>query len=198
MDVVRSAVRALAGDLSVVTTGGRGTRFIIDLPLTLMIVDALLVHVSGQQMAVPQPVLREILQVDAATIVPFENNDVVPYRGTVLPVIRLARLFGLAEVARPSVYLLVVGTESAPMALMVDRLVALREIVVHPVTDPLVTVPGVSGATELGDGRVSLILDAAAILRLAQEQQDHRARSRHAPHGMSSTLRTRRPSQRSS
>lgn len=198
MDVVRSAVRALSGVLSVSTSPGRGTRFVVDLPLTLMIVDALLVQVSGQQMAVPQPALREILQVDASAIVRFENNDVVPYRGGVLPVIRLARLFGLTEIARPSVYLLVVGTESAPMALMVDRLVELREIVVHPVTDPLVTVPGVSGATELGDGRVSLILDAAAILRLAQEQQEHRTRSRHAPHGMSSSLRARRPSQRSS
>ena len=60
------------------------------------------------------------------------------------------------------------------MGLVVDRLLGLREIVVHPVVDPLVAVPGVSGATELGDGRVSLILDSAALLRLAHEQHERR------------------------
>jgi chemotaxis protein histidine kinase CheA len=63
MDVVRSTVRALAGELSLDSTPGRGTRFVVELPLTLMILDALLVDVGGQQMAVPQPALREILQV---------------------------------------------------------------------------------------------------------------------------------------
>ena len=174
MDVVRSTVRALAGELSLTTAPGRGTRFVIELPLTLMILDALLVDVGGQQMAVPQPALREILQVEASSIVPFENNDVVAYRGGVLPLVRLARLFGLAEGTGASAYLLVVGGESAPAGLLVDRLVGLREIVVHPVTDPLVAVPGVAGATELADGRVSLILDAAALLRLAHEQRERR------------------------
>jgi two-component system chemotaxis sensor kinase CheA len=178
MDVVRSAVRALAGELSLETVPGRGTRFLIELPLTLMILDALLVDIAGQQMAVPQPALREILQVAAAAIVPFENNDVITYRDGVLPLVRLARLFGLPESRPTSVYVLVVGTEAAPMGLVVDGLLGLREIVVHPVADPLVSVPGVAGATELGDGRVSLILDAAALLRLAHDRREHRPRVR--------------------
>ena len=180
MDVVRNSVRALAGDLRLDTTPGQGTRFAIELPLTLMIVDALLVDVGGQHMAVPQPVLREIVQVESSAIVRFENNDVVPYRGGVLPIVRLARLFGIPETPVETVYLLVVGTDTAPMGLLVDRLLDLREIVVHPVTDPLVAMPGVGGATELGDGRVSLILDAAALLRLAHEQREHAARARAA------------------
>lgn len=176
MDVVRSTVRALAGGLSLDTTPGVGTRFVVELPLTLMILDALLVDIGGQQMAVPQPALREILQVGTAAIVPFENNDVIAYRDGVLPLVNLAHLFGL-PVSRPtSVYVLVVGTEAAPMGLLVDRLLGLREIVVHPVADPLVSVPGVAGATELGDGRVSLILDAAALMRLAHERREHRTR----------------------
>ena len=65
------------------------------------------------------------------------------------------------------------------MGLVVDRLLGLREIVVHPVTDPLVSVPGVSGATELGDGRVCLILDTAALLRLAHERRAPRPRVHH-------------------
>ena len=176
MDVVRSAIHALAGDLSLETTPGIGTRFVIELPLTLMILDALLVEIGGRQMAVPQPALREILQVESASIVAFENNDIIPYRESTLPLLGLAQLFGLADAGRGTVYVLVVGSEAAPMGLLVDRLLGLREIVVLPVADPLVAVPGIGGATELGDGRVTLILDAAALLRLAHDRRERRAR----------------------
>jgi two-component system chemotaxis sensor kinase CheA len=125
-------------------------------------------------MAVPQPSLREILQVDTASIVTFENNDVVRYRDGVLPIVTLARLFDFPETEGASCYLLVVGTEAAPMGLRVDRLVGLREIVVHPVTDPLVAMPGVAGATDLGNGRVSLILDTEALLQMAEVQREMR------------------------
>lgn len=175
MDVVRSAVRALSGQLTVESVAGRGTTFMIELPLTLMILDALLVDVGGQQMAVPQPSLREILQVETAAIVTFENNDVVRYRDGVLPIVSLARLFDFPESRGASCYLLVVGTEAAPMGLRVDRLIGLREIVVHPVVDPLVAMPGVAGATDLGNGRVSLILDTAALLQMAEVQRETRA-----------------------
>ena len=174
MDVVRSAIRSLAGEVSMDTRPGRGTCFVIELPLTLMILDALLVEIGGRQMAVPQPALREILQIDAASIVSFENNDIVAYRGSTLPLLGLAQLFGLDAGGSGTVYVLVVGSESAPMGLLVDRLLGLREIVVLPVTDPLVAVPGIGGATELGDGRVTLILDAAALLRVAHERRARR------------------------
>ena len=178
MDVVRSAVRALSGELTMESVPGCGTEFTIELPLTLMILDALLVDVGGQQMAVPQPALREIVQVDAESIVTFENNAVVRYRDGVLPIVHLARVFGFPELPTTRCYLLVVGSEAAPMGLRVDRLIGLREIVVHPVADPLVAMPGVAGATDLGSGHVSLILDTAALLRLAEEQRDERAAAR--------------------
>jgi two-component system chemotaxis sensor kinase CheA len=178
MDVVRSAIRDLSGDIALHTELGRGTRFVIELPLTLMILDAIMVLVAGQEMAVPQPALREILKVEASEVVSFENNDVVPYRGGVLPLLPLARLFGFAHADRArnaAFHVLVVGHEAAPVGLVVDRVVGLREIVVHPVADPLVALPGIAGATELADGRVSLILDTAALLRLGQAQRDGRA-----------------------
>ena len=183
MDVVRSAVRALAGELSVESVPGRGTCFEIELPLTLMIVDALLVDVGGQQMAVPQPALREIVQVEVSSIVGFENNDVVRYRDGALPIVHLSKLFAFPVSRATTCYLLVVGSEAAPMGLRVDRLIGLREIVVHPVADPLVAMPGVAGATDLGNGRVSLILDTAALLRLAEDQREARAAARVASDG---------------
>ena len=178
MDVVRSAVRALSGELSVESTPGRGTCFTIELPLSLMILDALLVDVGGQRMAVPQPALREVVQVDVASIVTFENNEVVRYRDGVLPIVHLARLFDFPVSGDARCYLLVVGSEAAPMGLRVDRLIGLREIVVHPVADPLVAMPGVAGATALGNGQVSLTLDTVALLRMAEEQRAGRAAAR--------------------
>jgi two-component system chemotaxis sensor kinase CheA len=174
MAVVRSTVRGLAGELTLETTAGQGTCFTIELPLTLMIVDALLVEVGGQRMAVPQPALREVLQVDEAELTRFESNEVIAYRGGVLPLLSLRRLFGLPEAARRALYVLVVGSDASMTGLVVDRLVGLREIVVQPMADPLVAVPGIGGATELGDGRVNLILDAVALVRLARERREAR------------------------
>ena len=182
MAVVRSTIRALGGELSLETERGRGTRFIAEIPLTLMIVDALLVEIGPHQMAVPQPVLREILRVDAESPTRFEANAVMPYRGNVLPLVSLSRLFGMGDSVEDPFFVLVVGSEAHPLGLMVDRIVGLREIVVHPVSDPLVAVPGISGATELGDGRVCLIIDAGAVARMAQDRGVTRlSRGRAAP-----------------
>jgi two-component system chemotaxis sensor kinase CheA len=178
MDVVRAAVRALSGELTMDTAPGAGTAFTIELPLSLMILDALLVDVGGQLMAVPQPALREILQIASSSVVSFENNDAVSYRDGVLPIVHLAPLFGFPDSRPERCYLLVVGSDAAPIGLRVDRLIGLREIVVHPVADRLVAMPGVSGATDLGNGRVSLILDVAAVLRLADAQRDARTAAR--------------------
>lgn len=185
MDAVRAAVRGLAGELTVETVPGRGTSFAIELPLTLMIVDAVIVEVGRQYFAVPQLVLREILQIETSNVVTFESNEVIPYRGAVLPLLSLSPLFGLPDDRRSSRYVLVIGTEAEPTGLLVDRLHGLREIVVQPVVDPLVSVPGIAGATQLGDGRVSLILDSAAVLRLAAIH-----RQRGEPHARSSARRT--------
>jgi two-component system chemotaxis sensor kinase CheA len=176
MDVVRSTLRALGGELFLSSEPGRGTRFTVELPLTLMIVDALLVKIGAQTMAVPQPALLEVVQVEASEVVTFENNEVVRYRGRVLPLLRLRRIFGIGgDGARASFPVLVVGSEAQPVGLAVDRLAGLREIVVRALADPLVAVPGIAAATELGDGRVCLILDSAALAQLAHRQRENAA-----------------------
>lgn len=174
MDVVRSTLRALGGELFMTSEAGRGTRFAVELPLTLMIVDALLVRIGAQTMAVPQPALLEVIQVEADEVVTLENNEIVRYRGKVLPLLRLHRIFAIDGdgEARTSFPVLVVGSEAQPTGLAVDRLAGLREIVVRPLTDPLVSVPGIAAATELGDGRVCLILDAAELVQLGHRQRE--------------------------
>lgn len=170
MAVVRTNIRALGGELLVETRLGSGTRFTIELPLTLMIADALLMEVGDQSMAIPQLALREILQLDPAAITRLENNEVMSYRGAVLPLINLQRVFNHAPATDPRRHVLVVGTDTQLTGLIVDRIIGLQEIVVHSVADPLVAMPGIAGATELADGRVSLILDTAALVRRSRER----------------------------
>lgn len=169
MTVVRDTVQELGGTLALWTEPGRGTRFTIELPLTLAIVDALIVSAGGQTFAMPQPAVREVLEVQPTALMAIENNELIAHRGGVLPVIRLARLFNLPDEPGRALYLLVIGAGLNAIGVAVNRILGQREIVVRAVTDPLVRVPGIAGATELGDGRVVLILDAQALARLHRE-----------------------------
>ena len=170
MGVVRSAIRSLGGELFVDSVLGQGTRFTIELPLTLMITDALIVEIGDQSMAIPQVALREIVPLDPAAVTHLENNEVLSFRGRVIPLVNLATLFKWESKPGVQRHVLIVGSVAHPTGLIVDRLVGLREIVVHPVSDPMVAVPGIAGATELADGRVSLILDAPTLVRVARER----------------------------
>jgi two-component system chemotaxis sensor kinase CheA len=92
----------------------------------------------------------------------------------VLPVLRLARLFNLPEERDRPFNLLIVGAGLSAVGIAVSRIHGLREIVVRAITDPLIRTPGIAGATELGDGRIVLILDAQALARLGREMAaDH-------------------------
>jgi len=164
MDVVQRAVRELGGTLSLDTEPGQGTRFVIEVPLTLAITDAVIATVGGQTFAVPQSSIREVMEFSPAAVRALENHEIVPYRGRVLPLLRLAALFGLQPRPSRTLHAFLVGTGPAAVAIAVDRIQTQREVVVRPMADPLVKVEGVTGATDLGDGRVVLILD---LLRVA-------------------------------
>ncbi|HEY4307608.1 MAG TPA: chemotaxis protein CheA [Gemmatimonadaceae bacterium] len=179
MSVVRTTIRALGGELFVHSELGRGTRFTIELPLTLMITDALIMEIGDQAMAIPQVALREIVPYDAAAVTRFESNEVLTYRERVVPLVNLATFFRIPPGKGVSRHILIVGTDTHLAGLVVDRILGLREIVVHPLTDPLTSVPGVAGATELADGRVSLILDAAALVRRSREASGRNRRPNH-------------------
>jgi two-component system chemotaxis sensor kinase CheA len=167
MAVVRSAVLELGGALTLDTAPGQGTRFLIELPLTLAITDAIIAEVGGQTFAVPQTSVREVVEVGGESIRALENHEIVTWRGAVLPLVRLSALFGMP--ARPGrmLHVFVIGGGAGATAVAVDRIRTQREIVVRPITDPLIRSEGITGATDLGDGRVVLILDLVRIARLA-------------------------------
>jgi two-component system chemotaxis sensor kinase CheA len=167
MDVVKNAIEELGGQVSLATRKGEGTTFTIELPLTLAIAEALIVSVDGQRFAVPQSAVREVLEVESASTKVLENNEIIPYRGKVLPLIRLARVFEMNHQRGEKFHVLVTGEETNAVGLAVDRILGQREIVVRAIKDPLAQSRGIAGATELGDQRVVLILDIGALRQLA-------------------------------
>jgi two-component system chemotaxis sensor kinase CheA len=167
MDVVKKATEELGGRLSLATKLGEGTTFTIELPLTLAIAEALIVSVNNQRFAVPQSAVREVLEVESAATKVLENNEIIPYRGKVLPLLRLARVFEMNCQRADKFHVLVIGEETNPVGLAVDRIIGQREIVVRAIKDPLAQSQAIAGATELGDQRVVLILDITALRQLA-------------------------------
>ena len=170
MAVVKSTVEELSGTIALDTEPGQGTRFIIRLPVTLAITDALISRVGNEAFAIPQGSVREVIEVAEADIRQLEENEIAPYRDGALPIVRLSRLFGIERVQTARFHAFVIGYGPTAIAIAVDRIVGQREIVVRTIADPLVRVDGISGATDLGDGRVVLILDPAMLARLTSQR----------------------------
>lgn len=176
MDVVSRAVKSLGGTLSLQTSPGRGTSFTLRLPLTLVIIDAFIVGSGNQRFAVPQGAVSEVMELDESMVISLEAGEIFSCRGDPLPVSRLSSLFHLPEapaasgIPRRTKIALITGENGSRTALIVDRVLGTREVVVRTVIDPLVARPGIAGATELGDGSVVLILDVADLLRHARRK----------------------------
>jgi two-component system chemotaxis sensor kinase CheA len=140
-------------------------------PLTIAIVDSFMLRCGGERFVVPVPVVEEIIELEHASIVhgPRTAGDATRFfarRGETLPVVDLSRALGMTPGSndRPSAQALVVrrGGET-PVAFAIDRVLGQQETVVRPLLDPLVSVLGVSGSTDLGDGRATLVLDLLGL-----------------------------------
>jgi two-component system chemotaxis sensor kinase CheA len=166
MDVVATTIRELGGTVAVETEAGRGSVFTLRLPLTLSIADAIIVSANAQRCAIPQSAVEEIVQIPAIQVRAVKEAELLPFRGGLLPFVRLRRFFDLPADSGTLLTVVVLNSDRGSFGLAVDRVHAQREIVVRPVADPLVRVPGVAGATELGDGRPVLILDPLGLGRV--------------------------------
>lgn len=170
MDVVRTNIESVRGTATLQSTRGKGTRFILRLPLTLAIAPALILDVAGSRFAIPQHSVVEILEAkrDSAGILKRVHGAlVVDLRGDVLPAVDLAELLGIARQptsAQPQV-IVVVRTSGSTIGFVVDAVVEVQEIVVKPLNRSLSGLEVYSGQTILGDGSVLLILEAAGIAR---------------------------------
>jgi two-component system chemotaxis sensor kinase CheA len=164
LDVVKNNISNLSGIIDVWSERGKGTAFHLTLPLTLAIIRALVVGVSGRTYAVPLNSVLEILSVVPRDIRTVERREVLDLRGQTLPFIRLARLFGLPETNSSRHFVVVVGLAQERMGIAVDELFGQQDIVTKPLGGRLQSIRGISGATDLGNRRTVLVLDVAALL----------------------------------
>lgn len=170
MDVVRRNIKELGGSVELASTPGEGTVTTITLPLTLAIVDGQTVRVGTESYIVPLVAIIESLQLkqDVAREV-HGHGELFPFRGDYLPVIRLHEVFGIEPRSRNlgDGLLMVVEGESGRAGLFIDELLGQQQVVIKSMETHYARIPGVGGATILGEGSVALILDVTGLLRLA-------------------------------
>ncbi len=173
MDVVKANIEKLNGTIDIESQKGIGTRFRVKIPLTLAIIPALLVKVSGELFTVPLSTVDETLRVYKNEVSAIEGIDVFQLRETTIPLIRLSELFDMQ--ATPSrderIFVVVVNTGVKRVGLVVDELIGREEVVIKPLEDYLQENSGFSGATILGDGSISLILDIYELVNLSIDKQ---------------------------
>ncbi len=165
MDVVKTNIGRLGGVIDLESEVNIGTKITVTLPITLAIVSALLVHVAGRLYALPLNAVSEAMVLDRQAIRVVDGKEVQSLRGASLPLCYLRRLFRLSHEREPNKEFVVVATiGSRRLGLVVDDLLGQQNIVIKALGATLSDVRGFSGATELGDQRLALVLDVASII----------------------------------
>jgi len=172
MDVVRSNIERIGGNVDLQTTAGRGTVLTIRIPLTLAIISGLVVESFGERFAVPQSAVVELVRVGSNTQVEWlDSAPVLRLRGQLLPLVQLGPLLGLAPYLEGGApvegFIAVLQADTARFGLLVNGIFDTEEIVVKPVAPILRDLQAFSGNTILGDGGVIMIIDPAGIARIA-------------------------------
>jgi len=165
MDVVKAKIESLNGTIDIETEKGKGTKVIINLPLTLAIIQALLVKVGEEQYAIPLHSIDETTFLIPEQIKMVQNYEVFLLRDMVLPLIRGSRLLEVptADQKNSEEFVVVVHKGKQRLGLVVDQLVGQQEIVIKPLGNLLAGIPGIAGATILGNGQVATILDVNSL-----------------------------------
>jgi two-component system chemotaxis sensor kinase CheA len=171
MDVVRRNLEAIRGRIDISSAPGRGTTFAIRLPLTLAVTDGMLVRVGQERFVVPITNIHMSFRPEPSMLsTVVGKGEAVLLRGELMPIVRLHRLFDVADAVQSPMdgLLMIVGDAERRTALLVDELLGQQQVVAKTLGESLGKVPGITGGAILGDGRVGLILDVGETVALAQ------------------------------
>ncbi len=168
MDIVRDSIRKLSGDLQLFSEPGKGTRMVIKLPLTLAILTALIVRVRNDLFAFPLSTIEESIEIPAGSVMRVDGRDILHWRDQILPFVRLDNVLGYPQIeeTREHLYAIIAEIHRNRIALGVDEFLQKRELVIKSLAEHYQNVPGLSGASMLGDNEIVFILDVEEIARM--------------------------------
>jgi two-component system, chemotaxis family, sensor kinase CheA len=175
MDIVRSKIKELSGAVEVQSEPGRGTTFTIKLPLTLAVLPSLMVEIGGDAFAIPLESVVEIVHVDRRDVSTVHQQQIVSIRDRVVAVLSLSSVFRwrqkpgattAPDEASPTV-LVIIGEKERQLGLVVDRVLGEEDVVIKSIAENYRNVAGIAGASILGDGRISLILDPTTLIEMS-------------------------------
>lgn len=182
LDVVRTQIEKLKGSIQVSSRKGIGTAFIIRLPLTLAIIQGLLIRSANSKFVIPINSVIDSHRILKNQIKLIEGREVFKIRDELIYILRLSRIFGLPASAEQKAsdyeYMVIIGNEERKLGLIVDSLLGEEDVVIKPLKDKYAKTFGIAGATILGDGSVSLIIDVQQLLERIQTfsgESDYRA-----------------------
>ena len=171
MDVVKTNIEKLNGIIDIESEVGKGTVMKLKIPLTLAIIQSLLVGTQEEFYAIPLASVLETVRVPIDDIYTIDGKNVLILRDEVLSLVRLSDVFGVEKVfdGGDHTYVVIIGVAEAKLGIIVDTLVGQEEIVIKSMGDYLQNIPGIAGATIRGDGRVTLIIDVGAMMEMAKD-----------------------------
>jgi two-component system chemotaxis sensor kinase CheA len=166
LDIVRNNITKLSGLIEVSSTPGKGTKFTITLPITLAIIQALVVQENSNLYAIALNSIQECLKIKAEDIKTVEKREVIELRGSTLPLVRLPDIFGRkgSYEKRDSYYVVIVGIGEKTVGILTESLLGQHDVVIKPLGPLLKGINGIAGATEMGDGRIALVLDTVYVV----------------------------------
>lgn len=171
MDVVKEKLSSLGGFVDVETEKGKGTAFILTVPITLAILKALIVRIGAEKFAIPLTSMSESLLIEYKDIQTIEGKEVYNLRGEMLPIVSIAKMFGLEGDVSERSYAVVVGYGERRLGLFVDELIGQHEVVIKSLGDYFKGLRGFAGAAEIGRHEVILVIDVESIIEESLSRQ---------------------------
>lgn len=171
MDVVKTNIEKLNGLIEIDSELGKGSVFKLKIPLTLAIMQSLLVGTQEEYYAIPLASVIETVRVPIDSIYTIENKNVLRLRDEIISLVRLSDVFNVKQVfeSDTQAYVVIVGVAESKLGVIIDTLVGQEEIVIKSMGDYLQNIPGIAGATIRGDGGVTLIVDVGSMMNLAKQ-----------------------------